>query len=170
MRKLISLVLGLAVSATLVGCGDKGGGSGGGGSFDPKSPVGTWKADMAPLMGIMKPMMDMAEQMFAAAGTPEAKAEAQKGLEEAKAKMADLQKAKMVLVINKDGTCTMDVDMPGDKDSGAGTWKLEGDQLTIVQTMKNGKPVDKKDEAKALTFKDGKLTMADGPIALTFTR
>jgi hypothetical protein len=47
MRKLISLVLGLAVSATLVGCGDKGGGGGGGttGGGGGGSPVGTWVLD-----------------------------------------------------------------------------------------------------------------------------
>ncbi len=82
MRKLISLVLGLAVSATLLGCGDKGGGSGGGGdastaktagggpaggdaakpagggaAFDPSSPVGTWTANLSAMAAMMKPAM-----------------------------------------------------------------------------------------------------------------
>lgn len=170
MRKLIAFVLGVAVSATCVGCGDKGGGAGGAAAVDPKSPVGTWKADMSPIVGMLKPMLEMATGMLANAASPEAKAAAEKNVTEAKEKIAAMEKAKIVLVINKDGTCSMDMDMPGEKpEQGTGVWKLDGEKLTITQKTKNGKPVEK-DDAKDLEFKDGKLKMNEGPVALTFTR
>lgn len=190
MLQWIRHVAVLAVVAIGVGCGDKDKGPGqpaasSGGTpkaatpsapADPKSAVGVWNADMAPLIAIMKPMMEMAAKMAEsmageAANTPEAK----KQLEESKKNLAKIDQMKMQFTLKAGGTGTMDAMMPGDEggDESTGTlaWSQAGDQVTITLKTNNGKPVEgKKAETKVFTLKGNEMSMSDDGMLLTFKR
>ena len=64
---------------------------------------------------------------------------------------------KIVLEFAKDGKATMSMDGFGKKETKGGTWKLDGDKLTIT-------PTDEKDKTETITIKSltaDKLTVAD---------
>ncbi len=166
LRFLLSVGVALAVGFVAVGCGDKGGG---GGSYDPKSPVGTWSLDTQPIADAMKPMVEGMKKMVEAMP---AGPEKEKQLKDVEEKMGALAKMKMELTLNKDGTASFDADMPGEKhETGTGTWTQDGEKVTIVQKMKNGKPAEGKNaEPKTLTFKDNKLTATEGGVTMGFKR
>lgn len=59
--------------------------------------------------------------------------------------------------LKADNTAMMTLKIPPMLDmSETGTWKLEGDKLTIT-----GKDKDGKEQAKAATLKDGKITLSE---------
>jgi len=165
MRRTFAWVVGLAVAAGAIGCGDKSGG----GSFDPKSPVGVWTMDTKPLVEMMKPMVEGMKKMAEMMPDGEEKT---KALKEAESKIADMGKMKVELTLKQDGTASFDAEMPGEpRDIGTGTWTQKGETVTIVQTSKNGKPTaGSSAEPKALTFKDGKLLMTEEKMSMTFIR
>lgn len=186
MRKLISLVLGLAVSATLVGCGDKGGGSGGGGSGGGGggggggSPAGTWVIDGAGLRAAMEPKIK--EQMDKSKKELEAMPAEQRAMMEKMMpgmdKMLDgamelFGKMTVDIVLKDGGEFTYSAMMPGEKaETGKGTWKLEGDKVITKLTEKDGKPAEEKDNEKAppLKWKGGKLIIEDENMTLPLKR
>ena len=189
MRKTFAWVLGLAVAASAIGCGDKssdagksgdaaksGGAASSGESFDPKSAVGVWLMDTKPIADMMKPMMEGLKTMAAAMPDGPEKA---KMLKEAESKLADLGKMKVVLTLKKDGSATMESDMPSeapdasglDHELNTGTWTQKGEIVTIVQKTKNGKPAEGSSaEPKDLTLKDGKLSLSDDGMTMSFSR
>jgi hypothetical protein len=143
-------------------------------SADAKSAVGRWSADMAPLIAMMKPMLEMAVKMaesMAPAGGAES-ADAKKKQDEAKKKLADLDKVKMVLDLSKDGSAAMDVAMAGDApEKVLGSWTQTGDQVTVTMKTSNGKAVEgRKAEPRTFTLKDDVMTMSEGPMTITFKR
>jgi hypothetical protein len=74
-------------------------------------------------------------------------------------KMAEGMKGTMTL--KADGSAEMSMMMPNPmggeakEDKTTGTWKLEGDKMTIVAKE------DGKDDARTLTYKDGTLTLVE---------
>lgn len=84
-------------------------------------------------------------------------------------KMAEGMKG--IMTLKADGTAEMSMTMPNPmggeakEDKTTGTWKLDGEKMTIVAKK------DGKDDARDLTFKDGKLTLIDeqGGKKLTMT-
>jgi len=185
MRSISTGLAALFLSTTLVACGDKsddkggkGGDTGGGKAaepaqvVDPTSPVGTWKADMTPIISMMRPMIEMglkmAESMAPEGGDPAEKA---KKIEEAKKQLAELEKAEMVMTLKKDGTATFFATMSDGPEDGTGTWSQSGDQVTVTMKTSGGKPAEgNKAEAKTLTFKDNTLLLSEGPMSITFRR
>jgi hypothetical protein len=178
MRKLISLVVGLAVSATLVGCGDKGGGggaSGGGGG-----PAGTWVLDGAGLRAAMEPKIK--EQFDKSRKELEAMPAEQRAMMEKMMpgmdKMLDgamemFGKMSVEITLANDGTFSYAASMPGEStETGKGTWKLEGEKVVTTLTEKGGKPAEAKDQAKSppLRWRDGKLVVEDEGMTLPLKR
>lgn len=182
MRKLISLVLGLAVSATLVGCGDKGGGSGGGGASGGGggSPVGTWVLDGAAVKDAMMPKIkeeyDKGRKQFE--GMPAEQREMAEKMMPSLEKMAEgmlemFGKMTVEIVLKDGGEFTYSAAMPGESaETGKGTWKLDGDKVVTTLTEKGGKPAEAKDQAKAppLKWKGGKLIVEDEGMTLPLKR
>jgi hypothetical protein len=183
MRKLIALVVGLAVSASLIGCGDnKGGGAAGGGSGggSASSPVGTWVLDGASLRSAMEPKVK--EQMEKGKKDLEAMPAEQRAMMEkmmpSMDKMLDgmmemFAKMTVELTLKDGGEFTYEAAMPGEKtESGKGTWKLEGEKVVTKLTEKGGKPAEEKDQKDAppLTWKNGKLTVSDENMTLPLKR
>ncbi len=79
--------------------------------------------------------------------------------------MLDIVKSmKAEMVISEDGTFTADMKMPdpmtgeSKSETARGTWKLDGDQITITTTEKNGK-VDENPDTQSATVKDGVITV-----------
>jgi hypothetical protein len=174
MRKVLGFVAAFAVLATGVGCGDKGAEKATA-PADPKSAVGAWTADAAPLIAMLKPLLQMGVQMAeGAAGSGANPEEAKKNLADAKKKLADLDQMKMVLDLKADGTGTMDMPMPGnDAENGPRTlvWSQAGEQVTITPKTSNGKPLTgKQAETKIFTLKDNEMSMTDAGIRLVFKR
>jgi len=197
MRKMLCFVAAFAVLATGVGCGgkdaEKATAPTGGASkpatatppaskpsqpaapADAKSAVGTWTADAAPLVAMLKPFLEMGVQMAEAAGSSGASPEeAKKQLADAKKKLADLDQMKMVIELKADGTGTIDMSMPeSDAENGPRTlaWVQAGEQVTITPKTSNGKPLTgKQAETKIFTLKDGEMSMTDAGIRLVFKR
>ena len=181
MRKLISLVLGLAVSATLVNCGDKGGGSGGGGGGGGGGgPAGTWVIDGGALKDAMMPKIkeeyEKGRKQFETMPA-EQRAMAEKMMPSLD-KMAEgmlemFGKMSVDIVLKDGGEFTYSAGMPGEKtETGKGTWKLEGDKVVTKLTEKDGKPADEKDNEKAppLKWKGGKLILEDENMTLPLKR
>ena len=184
MRKLISLVLGLAVSATLVGCGDKGGGGGGGttggGGGGGGSPVGTWVLDGGALKDAMMPKLqaqfDKSKKELE--GMPAEQRAMMEKMMPSLDKMAEgvlemFGKMSVELVLKEGGEYTYVAAMPGEaSESGKGTWKLEGDKVVTTLVEKGGKPAEAKDQAKQppLKWKNGKLSVEDEDMTLPLKR
>lgn len=182
MRKLISLVLGLAVSATLLGCGDKGGGSGGGGGGGggSASPVGTWTIDGSNLRATMESKIkeEFGKQKKELDAMPAEQRAMMEKMMPSMDKMVDAAmemfgKMTVDITLKDGGEFTYSAAMPGESaEAGKGTWKLEGDKVITTLTEKNGKPAEAKDNDKAppLKWKDGKLVIEDEKMVLPLKR
>ncbi len=110
----------LALVFTVAGCGD----DGGNGGDDQTSPVvGTWVVDAEKYADVMMELMKDAP--------PETR-------DREKLKEA----AKIEVHVKADGTWNADGSMGAKQINESGTWKLDGDQLTIDWTMKDGKEAD----------------------------
>lgn len=168
MRRTIVRLVGLAAAASAVGCGDKGGG-GGAEPIDPKSPVGAWVMDAQSIVDAMKPMMDAVKK---AAETMEDAEERTKTLKELEDQAAAVANVKAELTFKGDGTATFEGDAPGQAhESGTGTWTQQGETVTVVQKMKNGKPAEGTSaEPQSYTFKDGKFFKTQVGMTMTFKR
>ena len=172
MRKMFLSVLALAFAATATGCGDdKGGGTAG---APASGPVGRWEADMSPIIAMMKPMLEMGVKMAESMGGASADAaESKKKMDEAKQKMADLEKISMVITLKSDGSATLEAKQTSDgkDESGTGKWTQTGDQVTVTIVTVNGKPAEgRKAEAKTFTLKGDTMSATEGPMTLTFKR
>lgn len=136
-KTLMNLFSALALS-TLVACGGEADAS--------ASAVGTYKIDTAALV----------ETMLAAMPA-EAKADeaAAKKMAEGMAGGFDIS-----IELKEDGTCSnmAKITMMGQtqENSATGTWKLEGDKLSMTTKDKDGK-----EETKTVTFKDGSFTVSE---------
>jgi|GEM_PF-2925493 len=183
MRKLIALIVGIAVSASLVGCGDNKGGAatrGGSGGGASASPVGTWVIDGAALKSAMEPQVkqQMAKSKKDLEGMPaEQRAMMEKMMPSMDKMLEGMMEmfTKMTVELNfKDGgDFTYEAAMPGEKtEAGKGTWKLEGDKVVTKLTEKNGKPAEEKDQKSAppLLWKDGKLSVSDADMTIPLKR
>ncbi len=182
MRKLISLVLGLAVSATLVGCGDKGGGSGGGGSGGGGggSPAGTWVLDGGALKDAMMPKLkaQFEKSKKELDGMPAEQRAMMEKMMPSLDKMAEgalelFGKMTVEIVLKDGGEFTYSASMPGEStETGKGTWKLDGEKVVTTLTEKGGKPAEAKDQEKAppLKWKGGKLIVEDDDMTLPLKR
>jgi hypothetical protein len=168
MRNLLALVAVAALSVSLVACSDSG--SGGGAPADPNSAVGTWAADMAPMLAAVKPMLEA--QIKAAESMAGANPEAKKQLDELRSQLAEFDKAEIAMTLKSDGSATMRAVVPGQKtDNLTGSWTQTGDQVTITPKTKNGAAVTgEAAEAKTLTLKNGVLSGTDEGMPLTFKR
>jgi hypothetical protein len=62
------------------------------------------------------------------------------------------------------------MEMMGQKknSSAKGTWTQSGDQVTLTTTEEDGKP--KSGESKTATYKDGTLTVSDGPMPIVLKK
>lgn len=140
MRVTMCALAAVVLFAGLVGC-SKG---------DPTNPVGTWNLDTSALLEEMKK-------------NPNYKADdpMTKQMEEA------LKKMKVTMVVNADNSFTGTAEGMGNKSTAKGTWKLEGDKLTMTTTEEDGKP---KSETEVLTFKDGLITMEKEGMKMTMRR
>ncbi len=138
MRHLL-LTLGLITSLTLAACGGDSGGV-----------AGTYEIDKTALE---KMAIEGAKEKAKVDELPEAAlAMIKQGLKDMKA----------TLVIKSDGTWAGSAAMPGKpKEEGSGTWTMDGDKLTMVTTMKDGKPATEEEEDDVATYKDGALLMTD---------
>lgn len=182
MRRVVSCLAASLLVLASAACGDKGdSGTGAGGlgaapprSSDPNSAVGRWTADLGPIKEMMRPMLEMAKSM-AAAAAGESKEKADKAMAEANAKLAEFDKARFVLDLFPDGRAVMDVAGLGDApESSSGTWTQSGANVTVTATTKNGKPYagSPEDQTRTLTLKDGALSLSDPglPFPLVFRR
>ena len=106
--------------------------------------VGEWTVDLDHFKSVMK----------ATPGVPQDDAELQKAV--------DQMKDGMVFTFKKDGTFTASFKNPmtGKVDSESGTWKLDGEKLTIT-----GKKGDK-DETKTVAFDGDSIHMKDEKVGM----
>jgi hypothetical protein len=176
MRRLVAWTLSLAFVTTAFGCGDKdykdspSPDAAPSEPVDPSSPAGRWKGDMKQMIDMMKPMFEM--MVKAAESMPAGDAASKEKVEDARKKLADIEKISMILTLRRDGTATYVATMPGEpEENGVGTWSQAGDQVTIVPKTVNGKPAEGgKAEPKTFTFKDNTLTITEGPMTIVFRR
>ena len=71
---------------------------------------------------------------------------------------ASMSGMSMILNLAEDGTAEMSI--PGYESTGAGTWVLDGEKITITI----------EDDPAEGTYADGKITLADGDMTMEFTR
>jgi len=136
LKNLVGLFLSLC-SILLSACGASG-------------PSGTYTLDKAELAKSADAMAaKMGEKDNPMAGMAKMMADSLKGME-------------ATITFDQGGTFSgqFKSEMMGQKheESIKGTWKLEGDQLTMTSTEVGGKP---KSETKTGTFKDGKIRIAE---------
>ncbi|MCB1044958.1 MAG: hypothetical protein KDC35_18600 [Acidobacteria bacterium] len=104
-------------------------------------------------VSLEKAMMDMMAQQMQA--VPEEQRAA--SMEMAKTQMkATVDAMSMKCVFNSDGTAEFEANMgPQGAQTAKGTWKLDGETLSMTKTHENGEDVE--DETMEATFKDGKI-------------
>lgn len=134
MRTLVTLLLLLLVSLT--GCGG------------PSGPSGTYSIDKDALAKMADALVKGGEgEAKDASAAPMA------------AMMAEAFKAMDAsLTFNTDGTFSGSSKMMGNESTMKGTWKLEGEKLSMTSTEEDGKPAN---ETKVATFKDGVITVEE---------
>ncbi|MFH0943989.1 MAG: hypothetical protein V2A76_02225 [Planctomycetota bacterium] len=144
MRNCTTLIA-IALTLTFVGCGTKG--------------AGTYEIDKKMLLeGISKQAMSM----------PGMTDEMKNQMAEEVKKQAE--QMKMELVLAADGTFAMSGDMAGNKMEAKGTWKLEGDKLTMTNTWEDGKDLEEANyDTVVATFKDGKISFTPEGAPFSFT-
>jgi hypothetical protein len=84
--------------------------------------------------------------------------------DEVKKQMPEGSSMGATAVFKDDNTFTVEVDTMGQKDSIAGTYQLEGKELTMTQTTENGQPSNEVD--KATLSEDMKSFSAPGMEAM----
>lgn len=116
MRKLSLAILFSSLPLLVAACGGN------------SSPVGTWRLDADAVAKMMESLMQ--EQM---ANVPPAQ---QGMMKQMMAQMVDgLKKSNGAIVLAADGTATMQEDEPdGTHKETKGTWKIEGDKLSLTAT------------------------------------
>ena len=159
MRKILGFAAVALLATVFAGCGNSGG------------PVGTWVIDASALREGMKPKLneELTKQKADFEKLPaDQRAMAEKMMPSLD-KMLDqafeqFSKMSMEMTFESGGAASFSMDMAGNKESGKGTWKQDGDKIIVTTTEKNGKPATdaEKKDSPPLTFKDGKITM-DGP-------
>jgi hypothetical protein len=156
------IVLALSICVVFTACGGEGGGEGGGGGSMKPTVVGTWQMDLDAVMAALN-------------------AEAEKNPEAGMMiKMLEpmLKSMKAEVKFDDDGTftgtMTMKDPMSGEEKTqvGKGTWKLEGDKLSITTLEEDGKKKDTPDTEVA-TFEDGVIKIKgeeDAPFSIVLKR
>lgn len=129
-------------------------------SGDPSSPVGSWTLNVGAMMENMKQDPDYQKQ---AKEGGEMAAKMIKEMEEA------FKSMKMTIDIKSDNSFTATAEVMKEKHTLKGTWKLQGEKLTMTATEEDGKPKDTPD-SKDFTFKDGKLSINEGGQKMVLTR
>ena len=78
---------------------------------------------------------------------------------------------KISLVINEDGTFSVDADMMGQKNSASGTWVIEGDEVVVSNTVENGEVRETPEEGRLKIDGDKLLIQEEGmPFAMTMVK
>jgi len=119
-------------------------------SFAWAGVPGTYVIDKAALKEMMNTMLDQQLAMI-----PEEQRGAQ--MEVAKQAMAaQLESMNMTLTFHSGGTVEYEGNTGmGQSESGKGTWKLEGDQLTMTKTERDGEKTEP--DSMTATYKDDKI-------------
>ncbi len=162
-HSVLFLALACAAALLLPACGDSGALSGG--------VEGTWVIDKGQFESEVMKMLDSAVEMQLSKMPEAAREQAKPAIESAMAGQREaMQKAvsesDFEVEIKSGGTWTSKGSMMGDSKVESGTWKLDGDQLTISTPGQDDKPA--KDE-KAGTFSGDKIEMhiEEGPMKAT---
>jgi hypothetical protein len=76
--------------------------------------------------------------------------------------------------LDSDGTFTMTLSLPtmgggGGKQVAKGTYKVEGDKITLTVTEQDGKKTDKP-EPKTGTIKNGVITLSEGAVEMRLVK
>lgn len=155
MRSILTSLL-CVLCLTIAGCG---------GDSGSDSIVGTWAADneamKADVEKHLKPMIELGRQQLAEAKKQldvmpegEAKEQIKKMIAEGEARSKNANPlASVTVTMKSDGTYKADL---GDMGSEEGTWKLDGETLTITATKSDGNNIPKPDARKGI-YKNGQI-------------
>ncbi|MCK5943319.1 MAG: hypothetical protein KAI24_15165 [Planctomycetes bacterium] len=133
MKKLIATLVSVLALTLLAGCGGDA----------AASAAGTYQIDKAAFEASMK--AEMKDQPTEGPAADMAK----QAMEQM---MASLSGS---IELKQDGTCTMKMSMGGPETVETGTWKLDGDKLSVTTTK------DGKEETNVAKFADGVITIEE---------
>ena len=150
MKKIASVVLSILALTLLASCGGDA----------SASPAGIYTLDKAALEIAMKAAVPEAPAVEGQTADVAAEVAA------AAAKMMEQMMAGMdgSFELKADNTCALSMTMMGQKQDKTGTWKLDGDKLSI--TVKEGD----KDDTRVLNFADGVITMEEDKMTMKFNK
>ena len=141
-------VLAMTLTLSLVGCGSEGAGTY---VIDTENLIEVISEQAMKMPGMTDEMKDMA--------LGEAKKQA--------------EQMKLELVLNSDGSLVSTFEIMGNKEEAKGTWKLEGDKLTMTNTWENGEDLEEEDYDTAVaTYKSGEIhiTPEGAPFSLKLVK